>query len=163
MSKSWREFIGFEEVPSAPVEVAFFCEKRGQALPDGTPQYTTEQSHQRECDVNEIIKRYDKTGLIDHVTKFEAAYGDVSGLEFRSALELVNQASSSFMALPASVRAYFENSPEKLLTFMEDPLNRNKAIELGLINSEFPTNSDGLGEHVKMEDAVIRDKEIKGK
>ena len=34
----------------------------------------TKQSFTKECDINNIMKKYQKTGAIDHVNKHEASY-----------------------------------------------------------------------------------------
>ena len=155
MSKAYRDVFKLELEPSVHPDLAAFTARGGAEL-DGLPLYTTEQSHLKECDVNNIIAKYDKTGLIDHISQFEGEFGDVSGIDFRSALDLVTHASESFMSLPASVRARFDNTPELLLKFMEDAGNRDEAIALGLIVKESDPSKDGLGEHVKDAKVVVK-------
>ena len=128
------------------------CQRPGQRLPDGKPKYFTEQAHKNQCDVNQIIKKYDKGGLILHVAKMEHKYGDMTANDFAKMQATVLQAKMSFEALPSEVRNRFSNSPELFLKFMEDPENRREAIELGLINPDWTEDTDGLGEHVKSED-----------
>ena len=113
-----------------------FLQRPGRMDEEGNPIYTTEQSHKAECDVNEIIKKYDRTGLITHVSSFEAKFGDLTGHDFQNMQNQVAQARNMFEALPAEIRNRFENDPSQLLTFMEDPSNRDEAIELGLISPQ---------------------------
>ena len=40
------------------------------------------------------------------------------------------------MALPAKIRARFDHDPNALLQFLNDPINRDEAIEIGLIDGE---------------------------
>lgn len=43
----------------------------------------TKQCFQEECDINEIMKKYDETGVIEHENRFKGDYGDylsVAGL-----------------------------------------------------------------------------------
>jgi len=149
MSKDWRELTGEELVPITSVDMRAWCSRPGTIDENGELVYVTEQSHAKECDVNLIIRKYDKTGLIDHITKFEARFGDLRGLDFKEAMDLVTNASSMFEQLPSNIRAKFDNTPEKLLEFMEKPENRAEAIELGLISGASDPGSDGLGEHVQ--------------
>jgi len=100
--------------------------------PDGRPIYVTEQGHKDECDVNNIIKKYDATGLITHVARFEATYEDVAALDFRQALELQKSIQEKFSELPSSIRRRFENDPYKYLAFLENPANEKESVEIGL-------------------------------
>lgn len=79
----------------------------------------TEQSHTRACDINTIMARYQKTGIIDHVSKYADQYGDISAYDFAHAQNLVAQVKSQFEELPAYVRAEFENDPQNYLALME--------------------------------------------
>jgi len=158
MSKKYREKFGSKK-PSKQ-QLRRYFQRPGAVDENGKIQYTTEQNHKLECDVNNIIKKYDKTGLILHVSKIEAKYGDMTGMDFQRMNNIVAEAKTSFNLLPAEIRKEFENSPEKLLTFMEDPENREKAIELGLIDADWTEDTDGLGEHVK-EGENIKKSEVK--
>lgn len=130
-------------------EMRLHCQRPGKVDEDGNILYTTEQFHKKECDVNEIIKKYDKTGLISHISGFEAEFGDMTGHDFKQAQDLILGAQAQFNQLPAEIRKRFDNSPENLLEFMEHEENRAEAIELGLINEKWTPETDGLGEHVK--------------
>lgn len=125
-----------------------FLQKPGKINPDGSPCYFTEQAHRDTCQVSQIITKYDRTGILHHVNKIEAKYGDLSGDDFKTMADKVHDARKSFEELPSSIRKYFDNSPEHLLRFMENPGNRDKAIELGLIKGSWTPESDGLGEHI---------------
>lgn len=137
-----------------------YCQRPGRVDDDGNIIYTTEQHHKEMCDVNNIIKKYDKTGIIGHVSKFEAKFGDFTGLDFKDANDLVIEAKQSFSMLPSKIRKRFRNSPEEFLKFFEDPNNRDEAIQLGLIDKNWTPETDGLGEHVKEgENEVINNNE----
>lgn len=125
------------------------CQRPGKRDSQGKMLYKTEQSHKKECDISHIIKKYDKTGLLTHVSRMEARYGDVSGADYKAMADQVAKAKSDFELLPGKIRKYFQNDPGKLLEFMENPANREKAIELGLISKKSDPDKDGLGEHVK--------------
>lgn len=93
----------------------------------------TQQHFAQEADVRNIIKQYDKTGLIANVQKGVARYGDYSEVnEYREALDLVNQANATFAELPAELREMFQNNAGTFLEFATDPKNSDKMIQLGL-------------------------------
>jgi phage internal scaffolding protein len=136
-----------------------FLQHHGKKDDEGNILYFTEQSYKDECDVNNIIRKYDKTGRLEHVNKMEYKYGDVTGADFKKAADLVAGARSSFEDLPSDVRKKFKNDPGRFLEFFEDPKNRDEAIKLGLIDKNWTEETDGLGEHIKTE----KDRKKKGK
>lgn len=148
MGKEYRDKTGEVGSPTTSPEMRELFKRPGRQDKDGKPIYFTEQSHKKECDVTNIVKKYDKTGLINHISKFEASFGDTTGADFKTAQDLVTNAMSLFNSLPSEIRNEFDNSPQNLLQFMENPENRDKAIELGLINKDWTLDTDGLGEHV---------------
>lgn len=93
----------------------------------------TKQSFKDECDINNIMRKYQKTGLVEAVNKHQARYGDVPAMDFREAVENLRLADEMFMDMPSNVRKRFDNDPGEFLAFVQDPANRDEAIELGLI------------------------------
>lgn len=81
-----------------------------QAAPD-CPGGVTEQHHEKACNINNIVAKYAKTGLVDHVQNLPGRYGDVTGADFQAAQNLVAEQVSLFNELPAEVRGKFENDP----------------------------------------------------
>lgn len=160
MSDQYLQKFGNRKVSKA--ELRQFHSRPGRMDEDGNPIYTTEQHHKKECDVNEIIKKYDRDGIITHVSRFEGRFGDMTGADFKAMQDKVANAKSMFSALPADVRKFFANQPSNLLEFMEDPNNRDKAIELGLIDPDWTEATDGLGEHVKEGENVKKADEVGG-
>lgn len=96
----------------------------------------TKQSFKDECDINHILKRFLKTGILDFTNKNQARYGDTTGMEYTQAMQTVAAAKSLFNELPAPLRARFENEPAKFLDFVQDDKNRDEARELGLLKPE---------------------------
>ena len=94
----------------------------------------TKQSFKDETDLNWIMARFQKTGVIDFVNKRSPQFGDVTGIEFQAAMQLVIDAEAMFADLPSKVRDRFGNDPQNLLHFLEDPANRSEAQLLGLID-----------------------------
>jgi phage internal scaffolding protein len=101
----------------------------------------TQQHFAQEADIKTIIKKHDRTGIISHVARGVAQYGDYSEInEYREALDVVNKANASFMELPAQLRAMFENDAGAFYEFATNPENDAKMIELGL--KEAPPSPD---------------------
>jgi len=92
----------------------------------------TVQSAKQECDINFILRNYQKTGMLEHINKYQAQYGEVPSHDFREALEIVKQAQTVFDALPSNVRNRFANDPAQFLSFCENPANLSEAKLLGL-------------------------------
>ncbi len=98
-----------------------------------TGQGRTKQSHKKECDINNIMARFQKTGAIDFVNTQSPQFGDATGMEFQTAMETVSKANEMFDAMPSKIRDRFKNDPQKLLTFLENEENRSEAVFLGLL------------------------------
>lgn len=95
----------------------------------------TEQSHIGETNINAIIGRYHRTGLLPQRGR-SGFYGDFTGItDYHDAVNRVKSAEDAFMSLPSKIRKRFENDPYNLLTFLENDDNRQEAIELGILPS----------------------------
>lgn len=99
-------------------------------FPDGSGR--TKQSFKAECDINNIMARFQRTGVFDFVNKHGAQYGDVTGVDFQTAMDQVKHAKAMFGDLPASIRASFGNDPGAFLEFAQDPKNLPAMVEMGL-------------------------------
>jgi len=86
----------------------------------------TKQSMVAECDINNIMQRFIKTGIIEHGNKHGARYGFATSLDFREACDLIENAQHMFQDLPGKVRAKFDNDPARFLDFVQDPANAGK-------------------------------------
>ncbi len=91
------------------------------------------QSFADECDINNIMSKYQKTGAITHANKHQPSYGFASSITFNEAMTVVAKANSMFEDLPSSLRERFENDPAKYLDFVQDPDNSKEMAELGLL------------------------------
>ena len=91
-----------------------------------------EQCHRDECDINKIIAKYDRTGVLNHVNDFEARYEDLTGLDYQTMLNTVANANSMFEGLPSEIRNQFANDPANFISFMDDENNNEQMYEMGL-------------------------------
>lgn len=92
----------------------------------------TKQSFRDECDINTIMKRFERTGVLDFVNEHEARYGDATALDYQSALNVVIQAEGMFADMPAHLRKRFNNDPALFLEFIDNPENIEESVKLGL-------------------------------
>lgn len=93
----------------------------------------THQSFKDECDINTIVRRFGLTGDLPNDLAVPQ-YGDFTGIgDYQSALNAVMKAEADFLALPADLRARFENDPQRLMDFVHDAGNREEAVKLGLL------------------------------
>lgn len=111
--------------------------KRTRKSFETTGESKTQQHFEKEADVHNIIKAYDRTGLIANVNKGVAQYGDFSEVnEYRECLDFVNRATSNFAELPSEIREKFGNNPGEFFEFATNPENEKAMVELGLANAE---------------------------
>lgn len=100
----------------------------------------TEQYHRSEVNINDIIARYNRQGILGTPTQVrEMFFGDFSSAPDRLEYELsISDAKEKFMALPAKTRAAFENDPYKMLQEL-DSGNLQKFIDLGMMKAPEPS------------------------
>lgn len=95
----------------------------------------TQQSFAAESDINTIVDRFMKTGVLPDPVRMPQ-YVDYEGVfDFQSAMNVVRQADENFMRMDAKVRARFHNSPQEFLEFFANPDNHAEAQRLGLLVS----------------------------
>lgn len=99
----------------------------------------TRQSFRQECDINAIVDKARRTGLVSHVNSKQPTYRDVSDIpDYATALKVVDRARETFLALPSKIRERFANDPSKMLDFMADKNNFDEAVKLGLFVKREP-------------------------
>ena len=102
---------------------------------DVSGESRTKQSFAKECDINHIMAKYQKTGAITHFAKHSPQYGIADGQTFQDAMNLVCEAQEMFNELPSSIRSRFGNDPAAFLDFVNDEGNADEMIKLGLIET----------------------------
>ncbi|AXL14689.1 internal scaffolding protein [Microviridae sp.] len=119
------------ETTKSKYKIAHTKTKRIQTRFDNPSK--AKQAFKDECNINNIMNKYQETGLIDHMNSFKAQQGDFSEvLDYQSVMNQVIDARESFLDLPSTIRKEFDNDPTKFLDFVNDPSNKDKMIELGL-------------------------------
>ena len=93
------------------------------------------QQHQAaDCDINNIMARYERDGLLPHVNEYKGQYGDFTSVcDYQTALNTVMNAEDCFMSLPAKTRKQFDNDPGKFLDFATNPDNKDELARMGLV------------------------------
>lgn len=99
----------------------------------------TEQHHEKSCNINSIMAKYQKTGLIDHVNKYKGTYGDVTGADFKAAQDLIAEQKTIFYELPARVRAELDHDPAN---YLEMVLTEEGQQELAAILNPAPAEPE---------------------
>lgn len=113
------------------VSIAFLDEDGNQALG------RTKQDHKDMCDINQLLRHYDRTGLITHVNNAVAHYGDYTEVnEYQESLNIVMKAQNAFGELPSDVRSFFKNDPGAFMEFATNPENHSKMVDLGLAEAK---------------------------
>jgi len=95
----------------------------------------TQQHFKDETDINNILRQFNITGQLP-TKAMSPRYGDFSGIgDYHSALNQVIAAEGEFMTLPAQLRARFDNDPQELIEFLNNPENKEEATKLGLLKT----------------------------
>lgn len=88
-----------------------------------------------ECDINRIMSKYQRTGILPDVSKL-GQYLDVSNVtDYASALNMVSDAQDLFDALPAHIRQDCYNDPAVFLDRATDP---SWLLKHGLASTPLP-------------------------
>ncbi len=115
--------------------------ERRPFIPD--PVSRTKQSFADECEINNIMAKFQQTGVINHAAKHQATYGQADGTTFQEAMNIVIDAQEAFSDLPSSLRSRFGNDPAAYLNFVSNEENYPEMERLGLLNRSY-TEGDSL-------------------
>jgi len=83
----------------------------------------TKQSFKDQTDIQKIMARFDKTGTISHLAKFEGVYADFSDFDFHKQSNMLSRGREIFAELPAELRREFGQSPAAFFSYVNDPAN----------------------------------------
>lgn len=113
--------------------------------------HLTEQAPAESCDINKILKDYQKTGFIEHAQKHEGMYDDVTSVDFARSMQIVAETKSMFEGLPSSYRAQFNNQPAQFLDFVQNPENAEKMAQMGILKGNDGINIYGAATKAPVE------------
>lgn len=108
--------------------------------PDGTTRVftvnnepsMTDQSFKEESNINNIISKYSKTGMLPSNIRTHGSYLDITETKsLFEGLNTINEGLAVFNKLSEKVRRRVE-TPQGLIEFLSDPENDDEAIKLGL-------------------------------
>lgn len=123
MSMGYKPVVNKETGEIMPARPVVRC---GQSM--------TKQSFRDQVNINKIVARYRKTGMIDHVNGATPFYGDVSQFtSYQDAVNTVLRANELFAGMSSDVRKRFENDPQKMIDFLQDEKNLDEAVKLGMV------------------------------
>lgn len=95
----------------------------------------TKQAFKNECDINQILAKYQKTQMLTHVNSHQGNYGDFSNAtDYQTALNSVMAANEAFMGLSSTIRSRFNNNPASFIDFISDDQNYDEAFKLGILD-----------------------------
>lgn len=95
------------------------------------------------CDINRIMERYKRDGLIEHVAMAQGQYGDFTeGFDFREVQDRIVKANELFEVLPSDMRKQFDNDPAAFFEFVADPANKDLMQEMGLLDGVSPSSEN---------------------
>lgn len=103
----------------------------------------TQQQFTAETDLNVIMERYGVTNRAIPAGAWPKGMPTIdltefSGMELRDAMDRIEEAKQAFGNLPATIRSRFNNNPAEMWEFLNNPLNGEEAVTLGLLQKREP-------------------------
>lgn len=118
----------------------------------------TQQQFKADVNVNNIMKRYRKTGQIVHLNNRKGIYADLTNVEgYFESLNKIALANQAFEQLPSEIRRRFQNDPKALLEFIHDPNNFDEGVKLGIFDSKQPSLGPSSAPKTKVQNPIPRD------
>ena len=116
-------------------------DKDGKMIPlSDNHRSQTLQSKASDANINNIVARYHKTGVLGNpnfARDVKPMFIDMTQIpDFQTANNIIVKAREAFDRLPVEIRNKFDNDPQKLISFVDNPDNKEECIKLGLIQGE---------------------------
>lgn len=92
----------------------------------------TQQQFAQECDINYIVRRAQRTGVVPIVPK-ELVFGVDDGMSFQDRMNNLSAVKEYFMSLPSEMRMKWSNDVAAFCAWMSDEANMGEAVKLGLV------------------------------
>lgn len=112
--------------------------KQNDGVKNATPSMT-QQQFKEECDINSIMSKYLKTGVLaDPLDKRGTPkFGEYAEIgDYMDHMNKVVEAREMFEALPVTIRKRFNNNPADLIEFVMDNGNYDEAVKLGILEKK---------------------------
>lgn len=94
----------------------------------------TIQEQYKDTIIENIIEKFNRTGVLDHVSKYEPQFVEVATFDYQENMNKVLEVQKMFQSLPAKERAMFDNDPQKYLDYLSVEANRED-IKDGVIDN----------------------------
>ena len=101
-----------------------------------------DQSFKDSMDINKLLEKAQRDGLIRHGVKFEGEYDDIAAEDFQTAQFAVAKANTMFETLPSTMRNRF-GTTEKFLQWAQNPNNANEMQKLGILKGNDGLTTEG--------------------
>lgn len=109
-----------------------FYTKHKRVITPVVGETMTKQSFKDECDINNILRKYEKTGLISHLSAYRGRYEELpSNIDYQESLHAIMEADQAFASLPSRLRSRFDNDPALFLEFVGSA-TAEQLVEVGL-------------------------------
>lgn len=125
--------------------ITAYQEKERHQIDFGTKS-RTKQAHVKETDINHIMKKFLKTGLMEHSRNHQPDYGFATSEDFHTSMNIITRANSMFEDLPSQIRSRFENRPDKFLDFVNDENNQQEMVKMGLLDPIYQYKPEDISE-----------------
>jgi Chlamydia-phage Chp2 scaffold (Chlamy_scaf) len=98
------------------------------------PPTLARQEFADEADINVLMQRYERTGVMPVLPGYDPVYVDFTEMpsDLMGVMDRFHAAEASFMRLPAVVRREFDNDPRLFVDFAGDPANLDQMRAWGL-------------------------------
>lgn len=111
-----------------------FYRPHNRIHPDLSGPSMTEQSHKDQCDIHNILKQFQRTGIIQHINRHQPSFDNLPDtIDFQESMNIVLEAEDNFNRLPAALRAEYNNDPGTFLQALHNPANHDRFRQLGIL------------------------------
>lgn len=121
-----RNLYDVEESRALALECAIECKDPSLAI----------QSAKDEVDINKIVDRFGITGMMPQGIRVPLAADFYDIMDYRTALEKVQEAQDTFNRLPAAVRMRFREDAGLFVEFCSKNDNRAELEKMGLLKEK---------------------------
>lgn len=93
----------------------------------------TQQQFAQECDINYIVKRAQRTGVIPVVSTQEMVFGTLDEDTFKQRMDKMAEIKSYFEGLPSEIRLHYQNSVNEFIASMATDEGIEEGRKLGIV------------------------------